>query len=128
MNKKDLIEQYKKAGESWLDGADITEWDLKGKHIKLNPKQIEFLNSKKKFVCFSGGMACGKSLAMIMKMVLHCLFFPNARVLLGRLHLSDLEKSTLPDLFELIPESWYQYHTSRSRFRVRSIWRYQHCW
>lgn len=109
MDYTDLIEQYKKAGQEWLKGSEITEWTLEGKNIKLFKNQIQFLNSKKRYCLYSGGFGSGKSLTLLMKMVFFCLFFPKNEVLLGRKTLQDIERTTLPALFDLLPSSWYKY-------------------
>lgn len=83
---------------------------LKGRTYKFSPKQSEFISDmSNKFQLFSGGRGCGKSLALCVKMYIMCKGFPGIRVLLGRKHISDIEKSTLQDLFRLMPPSEYEY-------------------
>jgi len=109
MNYEQLIKEYKQAGQQWMNGNQISEWTLKGKNIKLYKAQIEFLNSKKRYSLYSGGFGAGKSLTLLMKMVFFCLFFPRNEVLLGRKTLQDLERTTLPALWDLMPSAWYQH-------------------
>jgi len=101
-------------GKRWLEGYQIIEWQFPdGKTIKLLPSQIKFLNSKKRYVLYSGGFACGKSLALLMLMIFLCLFFPKSQILLGRKTLMDIDRTTLPELFDLlnkfIPADWYRH-------------------
>lgn len=51
----------------------------------------------------------GKSLALYIKLILICKCFPGNRVLLGRKTLSDIDRAVLPELFDLMPPTWYEY-------------------
>jgi len=51
----------------------------------------------------------GKSLALYVKLILLCKCFPGNRVLLGRKTLSDIDRAVLPELFDLMPPTWYEY-------------------
>lgn len=57
----------------------------------------------------SGGYGSGKSAALYIKLILTCMCFPGNRVLLGRKTLSDIDRAVLPDLFDLMPKSWYHH-------------------
>jgi len=92
-----------------MNGANIEDITLKGKKYLFNPKQSKFINSKKGYVLYSGGYGCGKSLSLYIKLILMSLFFPGNRILLGRKTLSDIERAILPDLFELMPQTWYKH-------------------
>lgn len=106
MSKKDEWAQYTEMGQKWLRGEIIiTEWQGK----KLNPKQIEYINSKKRYVLASGGMRSGKTFAFMVKLVLLSLFFPKNKILLGRQTRSNLERTTLRDFFEVCPPGVYDY-------------------
>jgi len=48
-------------------------------------------------------------LALYVKLILLCKCFPNNRVLLGRKTLSDIDRAVLPELFDLMPPSWYEH-------------------
>lgn len=61
------------------------------------------------FCLNSGGFGSGKSLALYVKLILFCKCFPGNRVLLGRKTLSDIDRAVLPELFELMPPTWFQY-------------------
>ncbi len=75
-----------------------------------NPVQMEFVsNLNGGFNLCAGGYGSGKSLALMIKMILLCKCFPNNRVLLGRKTLSDIERTILPDLFSLMPKTWYEH-------------------
>jgi hypothetical protein len=86
----------------------LRELTLNGKNYKFTEKQSIFISdldgTDHKFVLFSGGRGCGKSLALCVKMYLICKGFPGIRVLLGRKNISDIEKTTLQDLFRLDPK------------------------
>ena len=51
----------------------------------------------------------GKSLALYIKLILFCKCFPGNRVLMGRKTLSDIDRAVLPELFDLMPATWYEH-------------------
>lgn len=51
----------------------------------------------------------GKSLSLYVKLILLCKCFPGNRVLLGRKTLSDIDRAVLPELFDLMPSTWYEH-------------------
>ena len=44
-----------------------------------------------------------------LRLLLDVMCFPGNTVLLGRKTLADLTRATLPDLFNMIPVTWYEY-------------------
>lgn len=102
--------QMEQIGKDWIAGKiEFDGYYLRGKNINLSPRQKEFVNSKKRFCLYGGGYAAGKSIALFIKLILTCLCFPRNTVLLGREHLSDIETTILPDLFDLMDNRWYQH-------------------
>ena len=97
---------YEELGEKWLRG-EIKIGEFNG--YKLNPKQIEYVNAKERYVLSSGGMRSGKTLAFIIKLILLALFFPKNVILLGRDTRANLEKTTLRDFFDVCPKDLYEY-------------------
>lgn len=127
-----------KLGQSLIKGEKIEEITLKGKKYKLNYSEEEFKETALKsgwpleiinefwphykpiqrdYICDftsdfclnSGGYGSGKSLATYIKLILFIMCFPGNRLLLGRKTLSDIDRAVLPELFELIPPSWYEH-------------------
>ena len=78
-------------------------------NVKLLPKQYEFLDSKEKYILYSGGRGSGKS-----RVLAYAAFReaskPHNKVLLARKTLTDLKASTLESLFEIIPPEAIEYH------------------
>jgi len=108
--------EYQQIIEGFLTGDPkywIKEITLNGTHYKFTDKQSEFISTldgnNNKFMLFSGGRGCGKSLALCVKIYLICRGFKGIRVLLGRKTLSDIEKTTLLDLFAIMPPNQYEY-------------------
>lgn len=102
--------EWVKLGKSILEGKKVTELTLKGKTYKFNPVQIEFISDFRNDYCLNaGGYGSGKSLATYVKLILFIKCFPGNRILLGRKTLSDIDRAVLPELFELIPPSWYEH-------------------
>lgn len=72
--------------------------------------QSRFISDFSSDFCLnSGGFGSGKSLALYIKMILLCKCFPGNRVLLGRKTLSDIDRAVLPELFQLMPPTWYEH-------------------
>lgn len=102
--------EWVKLGEDLLAGKKIQEITLKGKCYKFNPIQSAFISDfKSDFALNAGGYGSGKSLALYVKLILFVKCFPGNRVLLGRKTLSDIDRAVLPELFELMPPSWYEH-------------------
>ncbi len=130
--------EWVELGKSLLEGKKIEELQLKGKTYKFNYTPEEFIETATKtgwdeeilldavkkyspvqrdyisdfssdFCLNSGGFGSGKSVATYIKLILFCKCFPGNRVLLGRKTLSDIDRAVLPELFELMPSSWYEH-------------------
>jgi hypothetical protein len=102
--------EYVKLGKAILSGKKITEITLNGRKYVFNPTQIEYINDLSADFCLSaGGYGSGKSLALYIKLVLFAKMFPGNNILLGRKTLSDITRVVLPDLFNIMPPSWYNY-------------------
>lgn len=105
--------QWTETVEALLRGKKITQLELRGKLYKFSEKQSEYISDLNggvhKFLLSSGGRGSGKSLALCVKIYLICKGFKGIRVLLGRKNLSDIDKTTLQDLFRLIPPNDYEY-------------------
>ncbi|HDH99240.1 MAG TPA: hypothetical protein ENF68_00980, partial [bacterium] len=109
---KKLKEQWQKIGQYWLKGK-LEGIDFGHGLIKFLPPQKKFIDSQKDYCVYYGGLGSGKTLALLIKLILCCLCFPGNRVLLGRQYLSDIERNLLPDLFDLLPSSYYKYHVKQ---------------
>ena len=107
--------------EEFIETARSSGWDeeytILGKQVSLEeladrykPVQSDFIcDFKSDFALNSGGFGSGKSLALYIKLVLLCKCFPGNRVLLGRKTLSDIDRAVLPELFDLMPPTWYEH-------------------
>jgi hypothetical protein len=91
----------------------IRDLTLRGKTYKFSQKQSEFISNfdglNNKFLLHSGGRGSGKSLALCVKMYIMCKGFKGITIVLGRKNISDIEKTTLQDLFRLIPPMEYEH-------------------
>jgi len=106
----------------FLEIARKNGWDeefpyIGGSKITLEEIADNYQSTQSNFLCdfqsdyclASGGFGSGKSLALYAKLILMCKCFPGNRVLLGRKTLSDIDRAILPDLFDLMPPSWYEH-------------------
>jgi len=88
-----------------------------GKVVTLADIANRYKSSQMDFICDftsdyclnSGGFGSGKSIALYIKLLLLVKCFPGNRVLLGRKTLSDIDRAVLPELFDLMPSSWYEH-------------------
>jgi len=101
----DLIKAYEDLGKQWLAGKVVIE---SFGDLKLNPKQIEYINDKSPEILISGGYRSGKTVAMIVKMYLMAMFFPNNQILLGRKTISDIELTLIPAIEQIFPAGTYE--------------------
>lgn len=100
-----LVELGKRLVEGNIRLSEIT---LNKRTFTFSPKQSDYIsNFQDKYCLYSGGYGCGKSLALYIKLILFCKCFPNNKVVLGRRTLQDIERAILPDLFDLMPTTWY---------------------
>lgn len=93
-------------------GEVISEWEL-------NPSQLKFWTSKKKYVLFSGGYGCGKSLMLTLKAVDLALRYPKNYILMGRRTYPELRDTLLKEFFNYVPDGLikdYQKAESRVTF------------
>lgn len=111
--------------ELGLNGGYAPEYEypqLKG--IKFPPYKdtaSQFISDMKSHFCLnSGGFGSGKSLALYIKLILFAKCFPGNRILLGRKTLSDIDRAVLPDLFELMPGSWYEHRVKDGLININN--------
>lgn len=96
----------------WEDAYTILgrTYTLRELAERYKPAQADFICDFKSDYCLnSGGFGSGKSLALYIKLILLCKCFPGNRVLLGRKTLSDIDRAVLPELFDLMPTTWYEH-------------------
>lgn len=115
-SKEEFIERARMSG--WPDVYDSPYYgslekvvdNYEGKKIGGFSIQSRFVSDFSSDFCLnSGGFGSGKSIALYIKLVLLCKCFPGNRVLMGRKTLSDIDRAVLPELFDLIPGSWYEH-------------------
>ena len=72
---------------------------------ELNPSQERFWDTKKKFVLFSGGYGCGKSLMLALKAIDLSLRHADNYILMGRKTYPELRDSTIKEFFNVCPDA-----------------------
>lgn len=109
---EDLIKAYEDLGRKWLNNEVYIE---SFGQIQLTPNQQAFVNDKTSELLISGGYRSGKTLAMIVKMYLLSMFFPNNQILLGRKSLSDIRLTLIPAIQDIFPAGTYEYKPGYNR-------------
>lgn len=102
----------------------LRQLTLRGKTYKFSEKQAQFISdfdgTSHKFILTSGGRGCGKSLALCVKMYVMCKGFKGIQIVLGRKNISDIEKTTLQDLFRLMPPNDYEHRVKDGIIRFKN--------
>lgn len=140
---------YVQLGKQLMEGKKIKEITLKGKLYKFDYTEEEYVETalksgwpldfakecagkyksvqsdyisdfKSDFCLNSGGFGSGKSLALYIKLILAVKCFPGNRVLLGRKTLSDIDRAVLPELFELMPPTWYEHRVKDGLININN--------
>ena len=78
-------------------GEVMKEWEL-------NSSQERFWKSPEKFVLFSGGFGCGKSLTLVLKAIDLALKYPDNFILMGRRTYPELRDTLLKEFFNTCPD------------------------
>ena len=73
---------------------------------ELLPSQEKFWNAKERYVLFSGGYGCGKSMILIMKTIYEAMRQDNHYILMGRRTYAEIHDVLLKDFFEICHPSW----------------------
>ncbi|MEB3215559.1 MAG: phage terminase large subunit [Nostocales cyanobacterium 94392] len=82
-----------------LDTKEVVqEWEL-------TPSQEKFFKSPKKFVLFSGGYGCGKSLILTLKAIDLALRYKKNYILMGRKTYPELRDTLMKEFFSICPQS-----------------------
>jgi hypothetical protein len=118
---KGKLYKFSYTEEEYMDRARKSGWPeeftLGGKKFSLQELaktyksvQSDYISDFKSDFCLNaGGFGSGKSLALYVKLILLVKCFPGNRVLLGRKTLSDIDRAVLPELFDLMPPTWYEH-------------------
>lgn len=89
-------------------GKPESTWDL-------NPKQERFMRSQTKNLCYWGGRGCGKSAALVLKIIHLMLNYRNNYGLLGRYNYSDLRDTTVKDFLDICPKIYIKQYYKQER-------------
>ena len=81
----------------------------------LNENQSRFIKSPAKYVGYVGGRGCGKTLALVIKIITLMTSYHMNYGLLGREDYSDLRDSTEKDFFDICPQWWIKQHFKQER-------------
>lgn len=85
---------------------------------ELLPSQEQFWKADDRFILFSGGLGCGKSMIMIMKVLYECMSQDNNYFLMGRATYGEIHDVLLKDFFEICHPSWIKSYTKSPHPRI----------
>lgn len=77
----------------------------------LLPSQELFWDAEERFVLFSGGLGCGKSMILLLKVIYECMSQPNNYFLVGRTSYQEIQDVLLKEFFEICHPSWIKSYT-----------------
>jgi len=90
--------------------------------VELLPKQQEFLNTKKRYGAYIGGVGAGKTYVGCLKTILEAMHSPDTLHLIARRTYPELRDSTRRTFFELLPPAaMQQFHVAENRCVVKCI-------
>lgn len=72
----------------------------------LLPSQEEFWNAEERYILFSGGYGCGKSMILIMRCIYDAMRQPNNYILMGRKTYAEIKDVLIKDFREICHPSW----------------------
>ena len=95
---------------------------------KLNPKQMDFFNSRTKFTCYGGAKGGGKSHAVIRMAIMYAMNYDGIRVLVIRAHYPELNQNLIEPMLALVPQEIAGYNgtTHVLRFYNGSVIQFGH--
>lgn len=75
-------------------------------NIELLPSQEVFWKATERYVLFSGGLGCGKSMTMLLKVIYDAMSQDNNYILVGRATYQEIHDVMVKEFFELCHDSW----------------------
>ena len=84
----------------------------------LNGSQERFWNERAKYVLFSGGFGCGKSLMLILKAIQLSLLYPGNFILMGRKTYVELRDSLWKEFITVCPEHFLDGEPRRGDMKI----------
>jgi len=90
----------------------------------MNPNQERFIKSISRYIGYVGGRGCGKSLALVLKIIHLLLKYPGNYGLIGRFNYNDLRDTTEADFYDVCPKQ-YILERNKQEHRVTFINRSQ---
>ncbi len=73
---------------------------------ELLPSQEKFWESESRVVLFSGGIGCGKSMIMLLKVIFECMSQDNNYFLVGRTTYQEIHDVLIKEFMEMCHPSW----------------------
>jgi len=72
----------------------------------LLPSQELFWEAQDRFILFSGGIGCGKSMIMLMRVIFECMSQDNNYFLVGRTSYGEIHDVLIKEFMEICHDSW----------------------
>lgn len=73
---------------------------------ELLPSQEIFWEAQDRFILFSGGLGCGKSMIMLMRVIFECMSQDNNYFLVGRTTYQEIHDVLIKEFMEICHDSW----------------------
>jgi len=85
-------------------GETVSEWELL-------PSQEIFWEAQDRYILFSGGVGCGKSMIMLLRVIYECMSQDNNYFLVGRTTYGEIHDVLIKEFMELCHETWINSYT-----------------
>lgn len=73
---------------------------------ELTPSQEKFWIAQDRFILFSGGLGCGKSMIMLLRVIYECMSQDNNYFLVGRTSYQEIQDVLIKEFMEICHPSW----------------------
>jgi hypothetical protein len=94
--------------------SKLDQWELEERMVELLPSQRAFVFAPEKFACIAGGYGSGKTRAGVLRGLILSAMVPGNQGIIGRFHGKDLEDSTKPVFFEVVPPTWIRSYNKQN--------------
>jgi hypothetical protein len=84
-------------------------------NIHKLPHQKQFVTAEEPHVAIVGGQGAAKTVSLCIAAIRNAMDDPNGFSLIGRLHMPELEDTTMKTFLEMVPEQYFSWHETKKK-------------